>query len=789
MIVFVGEFPMLSVFRILTLFSVFCFLLAIPGLATDLTSINNTISDLQINLNFVWVLVSAALVFLMQAGFMCVESGLATANNSINVAIKNLADFVLAVIVFWIFGFGFMFGISDSGFIGMSDFFITLENPWMVAFFVFQAVFVGTAATIDSGAVAGRTKFSAYLVTSLAVSMIIYPIFGHWAWGSLFHGDAAAGWLEKMGFIDFAGSTVVHSVGGWVALAGCIVVGPRIGKYNKDGKAQHIPAHNLTLTYLGTFILFFGWFGFNCGSTLEANPDIAKIALNTMLSACFGCVASSALSWVFSPFKRPEGEMIANGILGGLVGITAGCAAVDTRGAAVIGLVSGILIYISINFMEKKLKIDDVVGAIGVHGICGAWGTIAVGIFITSENLGSVTRGHQIFVQAVGVITCFAWSFILAFILLKIISIFMGGIRVSAEDEKRGLNVAEHGAASTFSELAQSLTELSQGKGDLTVRLDVSGHDEIGILATRFNSFIDNLQVMIREIAEGVETLGQSSDKLSGISDAICEDSHQSSRKSGDVALASEALEGNMISIAALMEENSTNISMVASAAEELNSSITEITQNTHDAIRISDEATEKAVFSKTKIIELGEAATVINNIVGTITDIAGKIDILALNATIEASRAGDAGKGFAVVATEIKNLARQTSNAATDIAQKVKNIQTTSGSATDVIMDISQVVIDICETLKTISVNVDEQSKATREIAENITQVSTSVNEVSKNVSESSISAQNINNDISEIHLFSESMVENGDAIQINSASLSELATQLDKMVKRFRA
>ncbi|MCH8290104.1 ammonium transporter, partial [Candidatus Poribacteria bacterium] len=221
-------------------------------------------------MDYIWVLIAATLVFLMQAGFMCLESGMARAKNSINVAIKNMADFVLSVVGFWMVGFGLMFGISQSGLFGTSEFLINIgENPWRAIFFVFQGVFCGTAATIDSGAIAERTRFGTYLFVSFITSCLIYPIFGHWVWGSFLNGETP-GWLEARGFIDFAGSTVVHSVGGWVALAGVIVIGPRLGKFAEDGTPRKIPAHNLPLVYLGTFILFFGWFGFNCGSTLAA---------------------------------------------------------------------------------------------------------------------------------------------------------------------------------------------------------------------------------------------------------------------------------------------------------------------------------------------------------------------------------------------------------------------------------------------------------------------------------------------------------------------------------------
>ena len=486
--------------RRIGLFAVFVVMLILLGntawaadQAAEIAALKADLKNFITDLNFLWVLMAAALVFIMQAGFMCVEAGLAQAKHSINVAVKNLADFVLAATMFWAVGFGIMFGQSHGGLFGTSHFFIGLEDHWMEAFFVFQAVFVGTAATIDSGAVAGRTRFASYLILSALVSALVYPVFGHWAWGSLFH-NGQAGWLETMGFKDFAGSTVVHSIGGWVALAGVIIIGPRTGKYDRHGNARKIQPHNMTLAYLGTFILFFGWFGFNCGSTLAAVPQIADIALNTMLAGCFGCLSASALSWTRSPFHRPEGEMIANGILGGLVGITAGCAFVDTFGAMWIGLISGVVIYYGSIFIEKILHLDDVVGAISVHGLCGAWGTIAVGLFITPENLGEATRMSQIGVQALGVAVAFAWSFGMSWILLKLISFGTGGLRVSIEEERVGLNVAEHGASSIL-DLAGAMQELVKtGDYEHTRNVPIEIGTEAGDLARFFNQMIRTIR-------------------------------------------------------------------------------------------------------------------------------------------------------------------------------------------------------------------------------------------------------------------------------------------------------
>ncbi len=467
----------------------------------DLNVMQEAIRQGQINENFVWVMVSAALVFSMQFGFMYLESGLAQAKHSINVAVKNLADFVVAVILFWMVGFGIMFGNNSlGGIIGGSDFFISVDDPWMAAFFVFQAVFVGTAATIDSGAVAGRARFGTYLILSGVISGIVYPVFGHWAWGGLLHDQA--GWLEAIGFKDFAGSTVVHSVGGWMALVGVIVLGPRLGKFDSEGNPRKIPPYSMPDAILGTLILFFGWFGFNCGSTLEASPAIAPIALNTALAACFGCVSATTLSWLLSPEKRPEVEMIGNGLLGGLVGITAGCAFVNTVGAMCIGLVSGVLVYWFIGFMEKTLKLDDVVGAVAVHGICGAWGTLAVGLFDLQDGMLFGGGLSQLGVQALGVGACFVWTFGVGYCIVKVIDKYSGGMRVSEEDEERGLNIAEHGAKMTWYDTITTIQEIVH-TGDMGKRVEVELGTEAGDVAASFNSLLLEVQ-QTAEVADRV---------------------------------------------------------------------------------------------------------------------------------------------------------------------------------------------------------------------------------------------------------------------------------------------
>ncbi|MBW1780778.1 MAG: ammonium transporter [Deltaproteobacteria bacterium] len=394
------------------------------------------ISLVQANADYVWTLVAAALVFFMQAGFAMVEAGFTRAKNAVNIMMKNLMDFSMGTLAFWAIGFAFMFGASASGWIGTSGFFLSDfvpgGDPWVLAFWMFQVVFAATAATIVSGGMAERTKFSGYLVYSIFICGFIYPIFGSWAWGGLFHGG---GWLEKLGFIDFAGSTVVHSVGGWAALAGTIVLGPRIGKYDPEGKVKPILGHNLPLAALGVFILWLGWFGFNPGSTTAANKDIAMIFVNTNLAAATGAVFAMITSWL--KIGKPDVGMSLNGALAGLVAITSPCASVSPSSAVIIGAVAGIIVVLSVFFFDR-IKVDDPVGAISVHGVNGVWGTLAAGLF----NMGG-TSAKIIGVQLLGIGTCFVWTFCTAFILFKIIDKTIG-LRVTPEEEREGLDYSEH---------------------------------------------------------------------------------------------------------------------------------------------------------------------------------------------------------------------------------------------------------------------------------------------------------------------------------------------------------
>lgn len=397
----------------------------------------------------VWVLLGAALVFFMQAGFAMVETGLTRAKNTGNIIMKNLMDFSLGSVVYWAVGFGLMFGVSAGGFIGTPSFFAqsgyTSGDIPPYVFFIFQTMFCATAATIVSGAMAERTKFSAYCIYSVIISLVIYPISGHWIWGG--------GWLSALGFHDFAGSTAVHMVGGVAALVGAKILGPRIGKYDKNGKPKAILGHSIPLAALGVFILWFAWFGFNGCSTLSVQGDSAnwagKIFTTTSLSAAAGSIGAMCITWV--RYKKPDVSMTLNGALAGLVGITAGCDTVEPWAAFVIGLISSFVVVFGVELLDKKLRIDDPVGAIPVHGFCGAVGTLLVGIFSVDGGLIYTGDASSLGIQALGVVCVIAWVAVTMTVVFQIIKHTIG-LRASKAEELAGLDIKEHGLSSGYAD-------------------------------------------------------------------------------------------------------------------------------------------------------------------------------------------------------------------------------------------------------------------------------------------------------------------------------------------------
>ena len=411
------------------------------------------IMELATSVDVGWTLVAAALVFFMQAGFAMVETGFTRAKNAGNIIMKNLMDFCLGTPIFWLVGFGIMFG-TTSGFFGAFDFFAdgVIGEGYDWTTLVFQTMFCATAATIVSGAMAERTKFSAYCIYSMVISAVIYPVSGHWIWGG--------GWLSEMGFHDFAGSTAVHFVGGLCALIGAAILGPRIGKYTKDGKARAIPGHSLTLGALGCFILWFCWFGFNGGSTVALSGNGAEVAsrvfMTTNLAAAVATVTVMCITWI--RYKKPDVSMTLNGSLAGLVAITAGCDVVTPMGSAIIGICAGFAVVFGIEFIDQKLKVDDPVGAVGVHCINGALGTVLVGLFAYYDGTEVAANGllygggaGLLVTQIMGVAAVAVWVGVTITIVFQIIKHTIG-LRVSEAEEIMGLDKPEHGLTSAYAD-------------------------------------------------------------------------------------------------------------------------------------------------------------------------------------------------------------------------------------------------------------------------------------------------------------------------------------------------
>ena len=421
---------------------------------TNIFLATDPVADLSLSVDTVWMLLAAMLVFFMQPGFALCEAGFTRGKNTANILFKNFVDFCFGSILFWLLGFGFMFGSNGEGFIGMPHFgdisFYESDLP-VEGFLIFQTVFCATAATIVSGAMAERTKFSMYCIYSVFISLLIYPISGHWTWGGgwLMNGDETSFMMTTFGatFHDFAGSAIVHSVGGVLAFVGAIALGPRLGKYGKDGKSRAIPGHNLMAAALGVFILWFGWFGFNPGSQLAASGEVNRIAishvfLTTNLAAAAGAIGTMFTSWI--KYGKPSFSLTLNGVLAGLVAITAGCDLVSPLGASIIGLVAGIVLVFSIEFIDTKLHIDDPVGASSVHGVCGILGTLMTGLFALDG--GALYGGGWGFfgAQCLGVLVIDAWAAVAGVVLFFGIK-KIAGLRVDKRIEEEGLDIYEHG--------------------------------------------------------------------------------------------------------------------------------------------------------------------------------------------------------------------------------------------------------------------------------------------------------------------------------------------------------
>lgn len=691
----------------------------------------------QQSLNHMWTMIAAALVFFMQGGFLLLEAGMSRSKNSINVAQKNIVDFIIAVVAFYALGFAVMFGATQGGWFGWDSSlaFMSQSDDWNYTFFIFQAVFAGTAGTIVSGAIAERTSFAGYVVVTVLIAALIYPIIGHWAWGNLLNGDNTS-YLMDGGFIDFAGSTVVHSVGAWVALAACLVVGPRIGRFCKDGKPQRMDGHSLVLSTLGCIILWVGWIGFNGGSTTTGDSSFAHIIYNTMIAAVFGGAVAMLIGRIVDGYFSPDQSI--NGILGGLVAITAGCDAVTGTGAAIIGASAGAVMFMASMFLLRVCKVDDVVGAIPVHGFCGAWGTILLALVMPEENLAAASRMAQFSIQAQGVLITFAYAFGVAFAGCYIINKFIG-LRVSEEHELEGLNSSEHNATLGTGVLQQRLREVVEGDRDLTKRIVIEAGDEAGEVAAYVNTFLSQMQELMTTIHGEAQNLAERSDSITDISTIMASSSEEMSAQSLTVANFNSEVAEDIGEISGSAESMSEAVNRISDSANEMTGSmqqVSEIIASLRDSIsdvagksRNADEVTRRAqqlsgVASQT-VLSLNEATKHISDVVGVIRGIAEQTNMLALNATIEASRAGEAGKGFSVVADEVKSLAEETSKATADIRDRIEKMQANSNDVSAGIEQVAEILNSVTEAVSNISLLTEEQDSNADEISRRFAETS----------------------------------------------------------------
>lgn len=448
-------------------------------------------------LNALWLTIAAGMVFLMQAGFLCLEVGLTRSKNTINVAIKNIMDFVISILLFWAIGYGIAFGFSWNGLFGISDFFAEFEKAKDTSFFIFQAMFCATSVTIISGAVAERMKFPSYLIIATFVSAIVYTLIAHWVWNGI-NTNSFDGFLIKQGFYDFAGSTVVHSVGGWCALAALIILGPRLGRFSSDGKVNKFTAQNIPFALLGVFILWFGWFGFNGGAVYKFNDDVPMVILNTILASASGSVFSAVIGWRID--KKPHLLHPMLGALAGLVSITASANIVSPVYALLIGGLGGVVSCV-ISYLLLKLKIDDAVNAIPVHLGGGVWGTLCVGFFGDISKLHiEIDRLQLIFIQIEGIIICGIWAFGITYLFLRIVDYFYP-LRVSREAELIGLNISEHDSGTELYDLFNTMDHHFKTQ-DLSKRVQVDEFSEVGEIAVRYNRVMKRLDDKNKENIE-----------------------------------------------------------------------------------------------------------------------------------------------------------------------------------------------------------------------------------------------------------------------------------------------
>lgn len=728
-------------------------------------------AEVTVNLDLLWIIVATGFVFFMQAGFTMLESGMIRAKNSYNVAVKNISDFTAAVLSFWFIGFAIMFGETAGGWFGSSGYAGgLLSAPADYAFFIFQATFVGTAATIVAGAVAERMKFNAYLIISVVISVLIYPVSGHWIWGSALTGGEP-GWLEAKGFMDFAGSTVVHSVGGWLALAGIIVLGARKGRFDEKGKPQEIPGHNLLMSTLGVFILWFGWFGFNGGSTLAADGSVPKIIVNTVLAGCSGGLTALLISGLFNQgIIRVEHAL--NGILAGLVSITAGCAFVEPNSAIIIGIIGAMIVYAAEVTILEVFKLDDPVGAVAVHGFGGVWGTLAVALFADTSVLSATSHGAQFMVQLTGVISVFIWAFgggLAFFYLLHLLH----DLRVSDEAESKGLNVVEHGARTVWLDTMHTMHNIVQ-TGNLCHRAEVELATEAGETAIAFNQLLERFQHSVSLMASSASAITNETAQLDRVV------SNNSSGLANQQGL-TEEISRLMKQVLEQAEQSETR---ARTGVESASTAQTEVTSGV-EQVRLLSNAVNKLSLNLSEASkranQVADQTHTINEVVTLIQQIAEQTNLLALNAAIESARAGEQGRGFAVVADEVRALAKRTQDATANIQQQIEKLQTEATQSAKELQEYSEQASDN-----------SNRSNETIESLHSLVEAINSITDLNRKIADSAQNQRNLSNEtnglVDEIYKISENNQKGTQSLKAVSGALKTDVSSFNKNISHYK-
>lgn len=723
------------------------------------------------SLDLLWMILAACLVFLMQAGFMMVEAGAVRSKNSISVAVRSLVDMALAVLLFGLIGFTIMYGVSAWGLFGVSAGEASLDDasPQIYAYFFFHAAFCATAAAIFSGAVSERMSITAYAPTMVFMAAVVYPVFGHWVWGAAIHPDNAP-LLASIGFHDFAGATVVHSIGAWVALAGALAVGPRLGRFGADGRAIMVHGHSKVFASIGLVFLVIGWFGFNGGSALISSGETPKILVNTLIAACAGGAITAVLH--YWRFQQLHPDRLIWCMIAGMVAVTAAPNLVSVHGAVFLG-VTGALLNAVAGRALARAKVDDVVGVVASHGVAGAWGSIAF-VFVTpAELLPLQSVWAQAGAQIVGVGTAFVWAFSISWLWFKALGLVMP-LRVSAEQEAKGLNAFEHGALLGADRLMASVRELSEGDADLSLRVRVEPGDESYELAENFNKLLSQLEAkemarrhhddLAREREEQAQLkeaeraeqerlsfeaeretvrdisgfIGRAADGelgerlnlqdkagvLAEVSDGVNRLIDGLSGSIGVIARSAEDINGACTSLAEvsgeLRQRSAEQIDSVQSVtfrlstmaeAANLNSELAEaalgVAQETRE---VSDVVYEGVSRIEEAMSQIESSAGAIAPVVEMIETIAFKTNLLAVNASIEAARAGEAGKSFGVVANEVRQLATSAHEFADEIGAMVK-------TSLEAVRRGASVVEDTSGRVKTVHATADRVSEQINKI------------------------------------------------------------------------